>query len=156
MGYKKNRFPHSDTRPLKHFPRIERKKIRKQLWDEYTLYTKEDDQRIKKSTFYEIAKRVTSSDKAILKAIDYVSTILVNEPIEVLQDILSKMVDDSSTEFDTIQSWISIAKNFLKHQYTLYIDKTDSDICFHGINYALSKPGTLDDRSGMCILVLVV
>lgn len=38
-----------------------------------------------KKAFYKLVRRITSRDDSMLKAIDYVSAILVTEPIEILQ-----------------------------------------------------------------------
>lgn len=48
--------------------------------------------RLSKSSFYKILQHITHSDEQILTSIDYVSTLLVTEPIEALQDIIEKLI----------------------------------------------------------------
>ena len=69
-------------------------------------------------------------------AVDYVTTCLVNDSVELMQDIIEKCVSNSNQ--DQATSLLTSVSFFLKHEYSKLVSKRDN-ICFHGLHYALSK-----------------
>ena len=91
---------------------------------------------------YTILHHITSIDEVKLTAIDYVTSLLVDEPCEVLQTIITKCLHLSQQVYVTLM--VLCARNFLKHQYADHASQAnESDrICYHGINYGLLKVGS--------------
>ena len=80
---------HLSTEETHTSPQITRKKDRVMLWNEYQESCLETDAKcVSRSTFLKILNEITHHDEVTLCAIDYVSVLLVNEPIGVLQDIV--------------------------------------------------------------------
>ena len=105
------------------------------MYVKYKELTKDDDDRLKSTSFYNLCNLLSTNDDAILSSIDYVSDLLVNETCETLQKIVERLIP---TEFQTkCTKFISIAKNFMKNQYKDRI-MMDDNCCFHGLKYALS------------------
>ena len=73
---------------IKNFPRLMRKKTRKLLWKEYFHITENTatKTRVGRTLFYEVCNALTDCDPRILSAVDYVSTKLINENIEMMQE----------------------------------------------------------------------
>ena len=92
-----------------------------------------------KSTFLYLLGIITTSDKAALSAIDYVTALLVTESCETLQAIVSKCIQDVS-EKNVLGELIEITQNFLKNQCGSHFERDDND-CFHGLTYGLGKGG---------------
>ena len=76
-------------------PKITRRASAKILWDQYLEYSlKSGDQYIKRSTFYEILRIITRSDQKLLSSVDYVQSLLVNDSLENLQQMIDDIIDD--------------------------------------------------------------
>ena len=80
-----------------------------------------------------LVKHITSNDQGVLRGINYVTTRLINEPVEVLQDVIDKVIKD---EKNVLSKMLIKTTNFLKHQYASHMDD-DKDCCSHGIDYVL-------------------
>ena len=83
------------------------------MYVKYKELIKNDDDRLKSTSFYNICNILSTNDDAMLSSIDYVSGLLVNETCETLQEIVERLIP---TEFQTkCTKFISIAKNFMKN-----------------------------------------
>ncbi len=80
---------------------------------------------------------LTSTDQASLYAIDYVTSLLVNETSEVLQDIIDKLLYKKLAQQSS--EMLSVAAYCLKHNYKHHDLLENDDICYHGLKHALSK-----------------
>ena len=122
------------------FPNIMRAQTRTIIIDSYLRHTK-NQPHLGRKTMYEILRHITSTDEVILTAIDYVTSLLVNEPCEVLQSIINKCLHPSKQVYAT--SIVLCARNFLKHQYADHVSRSNEvvPICYHGIDYGLLKDG---------------
>ena len=127
-------------------PKLTRKKSKVDIIRSYMSYTIEDEVNLSKRTMYRMLAYITANDQATLCAIDYVTSLLVNETTEVLQNIVDSMisVDDQENATNLILS----ASKFLKHHYQDHV-RIEDDICYHGLSYALGKT-TQDKISTSC------
>ena len=119
-------------------PRLQRTKSRQQIIRNYNEYVYQNSSvgSLKKSTLYYMLNLITSSDMKMVCAVDYVTTCLVNDSVELMQDIIEKCVSDSNQNQAT--SLLTSVSFFLKHEYAKLVSKRDN-ICFHGLHYALSR-----------------
>ena len=72
-----------------------------------------------------------------MSAIDYVTSILVNETCELLQDIVDKIIPPIYREQSS--NMIHSTKYFLKNQCASHSLCHNDDVCYHGTTYGLSK-----------------
>ena len=72
-----------------------------------------------------------------MNAIDYVTSTLVNETCEVLQDIVERIIVPINQ--DHASNMIHTLKYFLKHRYASHSLHDNGDICYHGVTHGLSK-----------------
>ncbi len=82
-------------------------------------------------------KHLTQDDESILTAIEYVSSTLVDEPCEMLQDIIEQLF--APLHQRQITKLVQSAKYFLKHKYKSHVMNTDYKLCYHELNYALDR-----------------
>ena len=122
------------------FPNIMRAQARTIIIDSYLRHTM-NMPHLGRKTMYEILRHITSTDEVTLTAIDYVTSLLVNEPCEVLQSIIDKCLHPSKQTYAT--SIVLCARNFLKHQFADHVSRSNENeaICYHGIDYGLLKEG---------------
>ena len=64
---------------------------------------------------------ISSSDMKMLCAVDYVTTCLVNDSLELMQDIIEKYLSETTQIKPT--SLLTSVSFFLKHKYTSYEQK---------------------------------
>ena len=85
------------------------------LWNDYrTTCIDDKTKNVSRSTFLKIVNAITQQDEVTLCAIDYVSVLLINEPIEVLQEIINVCVN-TQKERERFSNYIGFAKNFVKY-----------------------------------------
>ena len=123
------------------FPNIMRAQARTIIIDSYLHHTR-NKPNLGRKTMYEILRHITSTDEVTLTAIDYVTSLLVNEPCEVLQSIIDRCLHPSKQAYAT--SIVLCARNFLKHQFADHVSRSNEieSICYHGIDYGLLKDGS--------------
>ena len=80
-------------------PKLQRLTTRKIMWESYMEYCKTDENKKKlcigRTTFHMLCNELTSSDKVIISSLDYDQALLLNEPIESLQDIIDQISDQN-------------------------------------------------------------
>ena len=91
---------------------------------------------------FKLMNHLTSNDEGILTAIDYVTAVLVNEPCEMLQDVIDRSI--CATKQSEMTRLLYSSRHFLKHAYKSHVAK-DDDICYHGLDYCLGR--NIPDRS---------
>ena len=96
-------------------PRLLRKNTRIKIYEDYKEFTMNDQCSISRETFYRIINNITAYEQVALSAIDYVTSTLINETCEVLQDIVDQIVPPINRGHDS--NIIHSAKYFLKHRY---------------------------------------
>ena len=117
-------------------PRFQRKRSRIDIIRAYLNLTSDDKSQLSQRSMYNILNYITSTDQASLYAIDYVTSLLVNETAEVIQDIIDKLVP--SDEAKHASRLLSTASYFLKHKFKHHIVLND-DVCYHGLSHALKR-----------------
>ena len=91
------------------FPNIMRTQAQTIVIDTYLRHTRYR-RCLGRKTMYKILRHITSTDEVTLTAIDYVTSLLVNEPCEVLQSIIGKCLHPSKQTYVT--SMVLCAYNF--------------------------------------------
>ena len=95
-------------------PRFQRKRSRIDIIKAYLNLTSKDDNQVSQRSMYSILNNVTASDQESFYAIDYVTSLLVNETSELMQDIIDKLIpSDKVTHVSTLPS---SSNYFLKHR----------------------------------------
>ena len=136
---------HLSTEETHTLPQITRKKDRVMLWNEYQELCLETDAKcVSRSTFLKVLNEITHHDEVTLCAIDYVSVLLVNEPIGVLQDIVDVCIN-SQTEQERLTRIIELTRNFIKYQFPKHVLTEDDNCCTHGLHYCLGKPSSASE-----------
>lgn len=128
-------------------PKLTRKMPRILIVKDYLKETEDDNEQIKLSSLYRILNYISYSDVKNLGAIDYVTSMLVNETSEVLQSIADTFV--SGNEHKIFSKYISASQIFLKHHYKNHVMKEDN-ICYHGVDYSLTKEKSQRSVTNCC------
>ncbi len=118
------------------FPSLTRKRNRIEICNGYRQQVQNEEKDLSRATMYKLMNHLTNNDEAILTAIDYITAILVNEPCEMLQDVIDRCV--CTTKQTEMARLLSSAQYFLKHKYKTHVLKND-DVCYHGLNYYLGR-----------------
>ena len=99
---------------------------------------------LRRTAFFQICNAITSSEEIIVGSIDYVMSLLLSEPIELMQDIVNKFfVNDTKQKFTT---YLNSLTQFLKYTYNKHILLQD-DSCTHGLDYGLGRISSSYDIS---------
>ena len=120
-------------------PNLQRKLPRKDIVKDYYNYTENDPKQIKKSTLHKLLNLITAYDQSVLSSVDYVSTILVDSTSERLQAIIDTCLSHEKDKHTTVTNLVTKASHFLKHKYANHVEQNNDTICFHGLEYGLSK-----------------
>ena len=74
------------------FMHQKRKKPRIDIVKDYLKFTMKNETNLSQRSMYNVLNLITATDQASLYAIDYVTSLLVNETAEVMQDIIDKLL----------------------------------------------------------------
>ena len=84
----------------------------------------------------DIVRLLTVNNNRVVKVVDYVQGLLINDPCGALKQITDEDISDVSTRTDHTRM-LEVSKNFLKNQYQYCLNKNDG--CgTHSIEYALN------------------
>ena len=103
-------------------PKLTRKSSIKNIYCRYKDVVANDNESIRSASFYKTCNILTSSDQAMLNSIDYVTSMLVNESCEILQDIIDKVVMNEHR--DECSKYLIATKIFMNNQFKDVIKKT--------------------------------
>ena len=120
-------------------PSLTRKRSMHDIFKAYMGTMKENEKSLSRASMFNLMGHLTNQDEAVLTAIDYVTAVLINEPCELLQDIIDKVICTSKQKHVT--QLLHSAKHFLKHKYKSHV-VTEDDICYHGLQYCLGRSMT--------------
>ena len=140
----------NETITLPNLQRTTTKSILWQMFNEY-MYKKHEEStntklepHLKRTAFIQICNAITSSEEIIVGSIDYVMSLLLSEPIELMQDIVNKFfLNESKQKFTT---YLNSLSQFLKYTYNKHI-LIDDDSCTHGLKYGLGRISSSYDLS---------
>ena len=130
-------------------PKVIRRKLLSQIWSEYNqIQVSIEDRKsmLKRTTFLELATKITFSDQKSITCVDYVEGNLCNDPTEKLQDIIDLFFTGS--EKDDLSKWLHISRNFLKVQFDSHVKLCDGD-GFHSIGHALARQNATTKKCKM-------
>ena len=100
-----------------------RKRLHLDLWNSYISSTCNLDENytilIGKRSFYYIVNDLTTSNKVVINAVDYVQALLVTEPIKVLQDMVDSMIHTSKR--DKMTKYLKATATFLKYRFNYHV-----------------------------------
>ena len=88
--------------------------------------------------FYEILRQKTAGGEKMLSAVNYVTRVLVNDQVTLLQRIVDDIVDTEKKP--VLTNYITIMRIFLKQQYDSHALTEGDEIGIHGIDYGICKP----------------
>lgn len=124
-------------------PKLTRRRDRKEIYMSYVKHTQNDRKRLGRTTFYNILNVITSREETMKTSVDYVTGILVNEPVEISQSIIDKFT--SGELHERLTEDLTVAKNFLKYQYDEHAidgDGDNDDDAYHSVTFSLQKPNS--------------
>jgi hypothetical protein len=98
---------------------------------------------ISKSVYYKVVGALTSNSERIVKCVDYVTDVLVNESVSRLQKIINDLV--VPTKKKQITKRLELLRNFLKNQFDTCARRNDDNVPSHGIQYALCLDASYED-----------
>ena len=82
-----------------------------------------------------LVKHLTCSNKVVVQAVDCVHTLLVAEPITVLQDINDSLVHPPKKEM--MNEYLTATELFLKYRYSQHVTVTTDNWVTHNLKYIL-------------------
>jgi hypothetical protein len=92
------------------------------------------------TVYSQILARISSGDSEMLRAVDYVTSLLLHDSCNALLEIIKELVGQrDKTRCDELEEWLEVTRNFLKNQYTDHARKDDG-VCTHGLAHGLGKP----------------
>ena len=104
---------------------------------------------IPRARFYEILRNITAGGEKMLCAVDYVTGVLVNDQVTLLQRIVDDIV--GAEKKPVLTNYITIMRIFLKQQYDSHALTQGDEVGTHGIDYGLCKPDlSVPARTGRC------
>jgi len=119
-------------------PSLTRKRSMHDIFKAYieSMNENENEKSLSRASMFKLISHLTNHDEAVLTAIDYVTAVLINEPCELLQDIIEKAICPSKQK--EVAHLLNSARHFLKHKYKSHALMEDN-ICYHGLQYCLGK-----------------
>ena len=121
-------------------PKLIRKQNIAQMYEQYEDWKVSNNKTgVLQTTFFKLVKHITSNDHGIPRGIDYVTTRLVNESVELLKEIIDKtIVENEQKKFSKM---LTKTKTLMKHQYSSHLDSgvDDTNKCYHGLDFVLGK-----------------
>ena len=101
-------------------------------------YKRDHPNGVSRSTFFRVAQKLIHRAPTLMKAIDYVSGILVDDTVAQLQEVIVKVLPMQFREQATKD--LELVANFLKVQYDGHIEKSEDTVSTHSLKYALTSP----------------
>lgn len=137
--WKSRKIVLSETEIYEHFPKLMRKISMSTQWDEYQKATRHlpKESKVGRSTYIKIMGAITYHDPVVIQAVDYVTGELVTDTIELMQDVLEKMVKHGDS-YNNLEVMLTLCRHFLKNQFKLHATKDNDNECFHGLDYGLN------------------
>ena len=116
-------------------------------WGERT-YELSSNESVTLPRLYRIVNDLTTSNKVVINAVDYVQALLVTEPIEILQDIVDSMIHTSKREKMT--KYLTATATFLKYRFNYHVQKMSDDCSTHDLKYILGRKSNFDNSVNTC------
>ena len=126
-------------------PRLCRKLSAKDMWESYKATIEDQQSGVGRSSFYYLVDDLTVSSKSIVTSVDYVQALLVQEPIEILQEIIDALIP--TTEKDKLSQYLTATGSFLKYRYNHHVPIQNDDCATHNLCYILGRNSKFDSTS---------
>lgn len=129
-------------------PSFVRRHTIKTLHDVYERTFQKD--RVTRATFYRVVKKVTKKGEKLLAAVDYVTGVLVTDPVAGIQNVIDRFTDGALQE--SLTHRLEIVANFLKNsKHALLHEHEDAEMVpTHSTKYGLGKGGTQSPWHSKC------
>ena len=82
---------------VSNFPSCARKKLPKQMYVDY-VQAKKEEKLISCSRFYDFVNLLTVDNERVVRAVDYVQGMLLNDPCTLLQRIIDELISDPANK----------------------------------------------------------
>ena len=116
-------------------PALCRKKCPARIFEAYCSIADDSQKSVKRARFLEMINLFTAGETKLIRSVDYVTGILVNDNIETLKRIITHF-GSSKLEKEQLNESLTLMKAFLKYQYDGHI-KYESECPSHSISHAL-------------------
>jgi len=128
-------------------PKIFRRKSVQDIYEFYKVEVKTSPARpIGFTLFTQILSAIVSGDSKMLRAVDYVTSLLLNDCCNLLLEIINVLIGDQNpVKKKELEYHLEVVRNFLKVQYPSHARKVDG-VCTHGLQYGLEKPEDYADK----------
>ena len=128
-------------------PKIFRRKSVQDIYGFYKVEVKTSPARpIGFTLFTQILSAIVSGDSKMLRAVDYVTSLLLNDCCNLLLEIIKVLIGDQNpVKKKELEYHLEVVRNFLKVQYPSHARKVDG-VCTHGLQYGLEKPEDYADK----------
>ena len=126
-------------------PRLCRKLSPKDLWESYKAAITSKQDGMGRSLFYYFVRDLTVSNRNIVTSVDYVQALLVQEPIELLQEIIDALIP--TTEKEKLSEYLTATNSFLKYRYNHHVSLQHDDCSTHNLSYILGRNSKFDSTS---------
>ena len=121
-------------------PVLRRRRAQRDIFEDYLAYSTDlGVPRISRGSFYKVIAVVTSGEERIMSALDYVTGVLLNDQVGVLQ----RIGDDfavTAGKAKRLTDFLELMRNFLRQQYDAHASNDAYSDHTHGILYGLEKP----------------
>ena len=118
------------------FPRLSRRLVPKRIWEEYDAWRLEAGKKgISRASFLSVVKELTCDKVRLIRAVDYVTGILIDDNFNILQRIVVDCIR-SEGKREEYGRRIALCKNFLKYQYGSHLraqDPNETHCIEHGL-----------------------
>lgn len=132
-------------------PSLRRRKTMLDLYRSYINVHNDKAGRLGRTSFYELAAAITSRGERMLTAVDYVTGVLVNDTVELLQTISDDFEPDAERR-QQLTNDLELVGHFLRHQYDEHALCNDDEVPTHGIAFGLglAPQSEGEQRAGRC------
>ena len=127
------------------FPKIIRKRTKTRIFQAYESVISLE-QRLSRCIFFRIVSILTHSDNQLRKAVDYVTTTLVNDNFSVVKRIAQHFITVPA-EREAFEEELEIGRRHLKYGLDRSIDQTTCVVHCTGYGLNLPKPRTTTNTS---------
>lgn len=128
---------HLDASEKVTLPRLVRRRDIKDMHQSYLATVQPESDRVGRSTFYKLVNHITQSGEKLLAAVDYVTGVLINDSVALLQDVIDVFATGERNE--ELSGLLEVTRSFLKVQYDDHALRIGDRVPTHGISYGLAK-----------------
>lgn len=126
-------------------PAITRRRSKKNTYEGYVDNIASGEKLLSASTFYRIISAITAGDTKLRKAVDYVVGFLVDDPFELLKNVVSTL---AYIDVEKLLADMEVVRAYLKYGFDYRVREQPKKCRLHSIEYGLAPPNfVLNDDS---------